>query len=179
MAPYTLSAPKNGHIPIKKFEKSTEKTLSDEQLQMLIKNYVWHETSQKENENIGTTEEELYDWFDSQSVLSFNGNYEHESEERKNDIFMYNFFLRRHCPARSAEYLEKIESMKGEKMRQLISKIRKLSVNYISLPVERISPEDAMRRERIRRLAIDETRANRMNGLRIMKSIMPTFAQRT
>ncbi|CAP26190.1 Protein CBG06211 [Caenorhabditis briggsae] len=93
-------------------------------------------------------------------------------QEWKNHIFMYNFFQRRGSQNRASRYLQKIESSKSEKIRAKVSKIRKLNLDYVSLPVERINPDDVKRRRTLERKAKAESSADKLNAERILKSII-------
>lgn len=117
-----------------------------------------------------TAEEEFDKWMGGNK-----DRFRHNSSTRnewKNCIFMYNFFRRRGSQSRASSYLQKIENAKTEKIRARVSKIRKLDLEYVSLPVERVNPEDAKRRKNLEINAKAESAADKMNAQRILRSIL-------
>lgn len=92
--------------------------------------------------------------------------------EWKNHIFMYNFFQRRGSRNRASRYLQKIENSKSEKIKACVSKIRNLDSEYVSLPTETIDAEDLKLRKILAKKAKAESKADKLNAERILKSII-------
>lgn len=93
-------------------------------------------------------------------------------QEWKNHIFMYNFFQRRGSRNRASRYLQKIENSKSDKIKACVSKIRKLDSEYVTLPSEIIDAEDFKLRRSLAKKAKAESKADKLNAERILKSII-------
>ncbi|KAF1757763.1 hypothetical protein GCK72_014219 [Caenorhabditis remanei] len=148
--------------------RTKDRQMTEDELMHFIQ--ISEPSNKKQKRGTLTAEEEFDQWIEDNK-----DRFRHNSSTRnewKNCIFMYNFFRRRGSQNRASSYLQKIENAKTEKIRARVSKIRKLDLEYVSLPVERVNPEDAKRRKNLESKAKAESAADKMNAQRILRSIL-------